>query len=444
MAYHDPINDKPNTPYVIVSLAAAADVAPHDLANAPPLPLNAPSLNGKDEMNLAEFPIARLGRSDTRLTIEYKGQIVDKLGNVVEQKWLVSGNATFGLPTEFADRVLVALMFITTKEKFTDRRVPFTIYRIIKLLGLSLNKRNYSAVEKALQQLVGVTIYSEGAFWDHEQQRRVTTKKGFHILEEFWLKSFDDEDDPGAESTRNEENDSVTGYVVWGERIWESFQAGYIKNLDVEFYYSLENTLARRLFRFLDKRMHYQGEYQIDIFDLAARLGMKPYPFPSHLARKLKPAFDELQTQGFLASANVIKVGTFTRVRFVRANGTRRLSASPVEAREGTSDDIEASEVESVLQDHSEPSKAFSVSLSENELLWEMVLEEYQRTLPAATYAMLANSMLIEMESGEATVAVDARYREWVARQMGRQIKTLLNRHLEAGQRVNEVRFSEL
>jgi hypothetical protein len=31
---------------------------------------------GKDEMNLAEFPIARLGRNDTRLTIEYEGQTV--------------------------------------------------------------------------------------------------------------------------------------------------------------------------------------------------------------------------------------------------------------------------------------------------------------------------------------------------------------------------------
>jgi hypothetical protein len=171
---------------------------------------------------------------------------------------------------------------------------------------------------------------------------------------------------------------------------------------------------------------------------------MKPYPFPSHLARKLKPAFDELQAQGFLASAEVIKVGTFTRVRFVRANGTRRLSASLVDAREGTSDVEEPLEVESIQRDDSEPSKAVSWPLSENELLWEMVLGEFQRTLPSPTYAMLANSMLIEMESGEATVAVDARCREWVALQMGRQIKTLLNQHLETEQWVNEVRFSEL
>lgn len=410
--------------------------------------------NGKDEMNLAEFPIARLGRSDTRLTIEYKGQITDKQGHVIEQKWLVSGNATFGLPTEFADRVLVALMFITGKEtgkeNLPDRRVPFTIYRILKLLGLSLNQRNYSAVEKALQQLVGVTIYSEGAFWDHQQQKRVTTKKGFHILEEFWLKSFDDDDE---QSIPIEENSAITGYVVWGERIWNSFQAGYIKNLDIDFYYSLENTLARRLFRFLDKRMHYQENYQIDIFDLAARLGMKPYPFASHVARKLKPAFDELQGKGFLARIDVIKVGDFTRVRFLRANRPRRIAKPSQASMEGHRDEIEVENIQSGTRELSAPSGGlFEASdqtadqfadraLSQSEQIWADILQEFQRTLPAATYAMLSRSALLHLESGQATVAVDARYQEWIARQLARQIKSLLNRHLEREQRVKEVRL---
>jgi len=44
---------------------------------------------GKDEMNLAEFPIARLGRNDTRLAIEYEGQTV-KDGKVLTQKWIAS------------------------------------------------------------------------------------------------------------------------------------------------------------------------------------------------------------------------------------------------------------------------------------------------------------------------------------------------------------------
>lgn len=453
-------------------------------------------LNGKDEMNLAEFPIARLGRSDNRLSIEYKGQITDKQGNVIQQRWIVSGNLKFGLPTEFADRVLVALMYITSNEHLkgdnqdkADRRVPFTIYRIIKLLGLSRNQRNYEAVEKALQQLVGVTIYSEDAFWDHKQRKRITTKMAFHILESFWLKSFED-DEPRPKDLA----EKTTGYVVWGERIWDSFQAGYIKNLDVKFYYSLENTLARRLYRFLDKRMHYQETYQIDVFDLAARMGMKPYPFASHLVRKLKPAFDELKTQGFLESAEIVKVGDFTRVHFVRAGKQRRFaqvssstidgvadeivvaddeasemgldkasiglakdstphgeldtfatsaipSQTAVESAEG---DFEASRVQTITRDDSERSGADFEPSTQCRQLWAAVMDELQRTLPAAVFAMLSGSQLVSLEQHIGLIQVDPRYQQWLSLQMARQIKSQLNHLLEREQRIKEIRFIAL
>lgn len=62
---------------------------------------------GKDEMNLCEFPIAKLGRRDTRDVIEFVGEVV-KDGRTITQEWIVSGTARIGLPTEFAERVLVA------------------------------------------------------------------------------------------------------------------------------------------------------------------------------------------------------------------------------------------------------------------------------------------------------------------------------------------------
>ena len=39
---------------------------------------------GKDEMNLAVLPIARLGRNDTRTTIEYYGTFAQK---VSRRRW---------------------------------------------------------------------------------------------------------------------------------------------------------------------------------------------------------------------------------------------------------------------------------------------------------------------------------------------------------------------
>lgn len=122
-------------------------------------------------MNLAEFPIAKIGRNDKRLTIEYEGQIVDKAGTVHHQKWMVSDSAQFGLPTEFAERIFVGLMTLTAQNKFAERKVPFTIYKILKMIGLTHNKRNYDAVVKALRQLVGTTISSEGAFYNKAKKQ---------------------------------------------------------------------------------------------------------------------------------------------------------------------------------------------------------------------------------------------------------------------------------
>jgi hypothetical protein len=405
-----------------------------------PKPLPVPLLIlGKDEMNLVEFPIARLGRNDTRLTIQYEGQIV-KDGRVLEQKWMVSGSAAFGLPTEFAERVLVSLMSLTARDGFTERKVPFTIYRVLKMLGLSHNQRNYQAVEHALQQLVGLTIYSEGAFYDKVNDKRVTSKKGFHILEEFWLKSH--ESDDGNSDNGNGEAEQVQGYVIWSERIWANFKAGYIKNLDTEFYYSLQNPIARRLYRFLDKRMHYQDEYQIDVFDLAARLGMSTYRYPSDVTHKMKPGFDELLERGYLESAEAVKVGKFTRMKFVRSD-----HAQPaLDEEEATPQTLEMGEdIITDLATSAETLECLYTRYSTPETLrkaWKDILRDFEIALPWATYSMVVDTALVDIEDEEAVIAVDPRYQDWIESRLQKQILSKLKLHL--GVQVTTIRLSPI
>jgi hypothetical protein len=183
-----------------------------------------------------------------------------------------------------------------------------------------------------------------------------------------------------SQDTPSDDHASITGYIVWGERIWDSFQAGYIKNLDVEFYYALENTLARRLYRFLDKRMHYQDSYQIDIFDLAARMGMKPYPYASHLARKLKPAFDELQSRGFLA-----RVEASVDLAGENINGSRYLTTSSQNDTEGHRDAKTPARVQTHTRHAHDAARADFAPSAQCQALWAALLAEYQRTLPPAS-----------------------------------------------------------
>lgn len=385
-------------------------------------PIQQVAATGKDEMNLAEFPLTRIGRNDTRQKIEYRGQMVNKAGEVLEQKWTVDGSVSYGLPTEFADRVLVALMAITAKDGFTERKVPFTIYRVLSFLGITCNKRNYSAVERALHQLVGVTIYSEGAFWDKVIQKRVTTKKGFHLLEEFWLKSFETDE-------AIIEAEGVNGYIVWGERVWDSFKAGYIKQLDTTFYYSLENALSRRLYRFLDKRMHYQDQYQIDIFDLSARIGMKPYPYPSDIVRKLSPALTELQARGYLANIEVLKLGQFTRLKFTRVGATILTQGTllPLNEVEIVG---EQGEIPKVITPNEAALAALYAEYDTSDTLkeiWADILLELKQSMPSASYLAVAPSALLAVQEGTAVIALPGRMIDWAERQLHRKIRSGLS-----------------
>lgn len=268
-------------------------------------------LYGRDEMNLVEFPFAKLNPKDNRGVIEYEGWFVDENGQNQRQRWVVRGAHGLGLPSELGERIIIALLALTAEQGFTEPKVEFSVYQLLKMLGISRSKKSYKLIEDQLNRLMGITIHSENAFWDHEAKKRITTKKAFHLIDNVWLRF--------QEGQSIKSKDAVYGYMVWGEVLWKSFQAGYIKSLNLDFYYRLPTPLSRRLFRFLDKRMKYQETYEIDIFSLANRLGCVRYTSPSSVKRIIMPACEKLIDEGFLAEAECIKFKKYTRVRFVKA-----------------------------------------------------------------------------------------------------------------------------
>ena len=402
---------------------------------------------GKDEMNLCELPVAKLGSRDKRAVIEFVGEVV-KDGQTITQEWVVSGTASVGLPTEFAERVLVALISLAATQGFQTEKTTFTVYEILKLMGLSTAGSYYQEVALALQRLHGVTITGKNTWWDNDKKKYRTIRKGFGLIDNYWLESLSDEEDDENES-------GIGGYVIWNEWLWQSFQAGYIKNIDTRFYYGLENTLARRLYRFLDKRMHYRDSYQIDIFALAARLGMAEYRYPSKVKEKLKPAFDELIARHYLREAAVVKVGKFTRVRFVR-NGDHPVQQAGLwedaddervaDGPEAPSAGRRATKDPSGACGQAEGSNARLAALYADygtpdhlKQIWQAILHELDGTMLAATYQMLAASTLLAVDGEGVTIAVNAQNKDWIERQLHRKFLNLLSRHL--GTRVREIVF---
>jgi hypothetical protein len=185
--------------------------------------------------------------------------------------------------------------------------------------------------------------------------------------------------------------------------------------------------------------MHYQDEYQIDIFDLAARLGMKAYRYPSDVARKLQPAFDELQKRGYLARITVIKVNKYTRVKFER---TAPYSASqgtlwPLAVGEFANLGAEAENSAQIAADERVPAhvKALYTLYNTPDALkqaWVHVLAECMATMPSASQHLIADSVLVDLDDGEAVIAVSAPSRDWVERQLPRKFQAALRSHLGA------------
>jgi hypothetical protein len=373
----------------------------------------------KDEMNLAEFPIGKLGVRDSRETLTYEGWFTDKTGRRFKQKWLVSGSKEYGLPHELGNRILVA--FITLAAEQQSKEVSFVDHQMLKLLRLSRGKANYQHFERNLLQLAGLTIYSEQAFWDNEEKRHITTKRAFHILEDVWLSSW------AGDASRGPKRH---GYVVFNDVFWRSIESGYLKTLNMELYLgTLKSSIARQLYRCLDKLMRYRSQFEIDVFDLANRIGLKQYEYPSKIKEKLQPALRELINIGFLESATFFRVAQYTRIRFVKITGQKAIEQREPDQPGTSLQEKPRTPINRRQQIHDR----YGVS-KEYQELWLKVLEGIKAHIRTATFdSFIEQTILLSIEDGTATVLTGKpNALDWLQNRFIKQFKDELNYHLRS------------
>jgi plasmid replication initiation protein len=267
--------------------------------------------SGKDEMNLAVFPIAALSVRVPKnvKALKFQDTIHGENGKMVKRTWTVQGGSDCGLPTAGDEDVYVALMELTRQQGFADRRVNFSRYELARRLGWSPCGKTYSRIEQALTRLANVNIHASNAFWDNAKRSYVTVS--FSLIQEYQL--YDEKPRKG-EKLRSEPPSS---FFMWTERLFESFKSGYIKFLDTELYFELSSATARRLFRYLDKKFGRDHRFAIDIFKLAhEHLGIsRNYRFVSQIVQQMRPALDDLLSHKYLKTWEVReRVIYFTRV----------------------------------------------------------------------------------------------------------------------------------
>jgi hypothetical protein len=269
-------------------MSLSTETRQEDAAASIPLP-------GKDEMNFAEFPIALLTDRVPKgqKSIKYEDQIYDtRRRKLITSRRIIEGSEEYGLPTATDDAVVLALIQLTKqKSNFNRRVVEFTRLELIRMLGWNNEGKSYDRIKLSLQRIANVTYNYDNAWWDNRQQ--TWTTKIFHIIETVEINDSRSIDQQGG---------LFPSRIVWNEVVFDSFQANFVRDLDFQLCMQLKHPTSLRMYRFLGKRFYYEPDLTFDLKEFGSRhvgLGGK-YEGGTQLARKLKPAIEELERAGFL------------------------------------------------------------------------------------------------------------------------------------------------
>lgn len=180
---------------------------------------------GRDAMNLVEFPLALLADRAPKgcKTLVFEDQIQDRVqGTSITRRLTVSGSDRFGLPTALDDEVCLGLLQLTKTDRFRSRRVRFSRYQLLRILGWRDEGKSYARLDKSLKRWTGVTLYYDNAWRDNRDKRWVNAS--FHLLDEVVLRGRSRRADRG----RTEPSDEPASHFTWNEVVFESFRAGYL------------------------------------------------------------------------------------------------------------------------------------------------------------------------------------------------------------------------
>lgn len=246
---------------------------------------------GSDELNLCEFPLASLStRTEPgQTTLQFEDSVFDSSARTtVHRTLLVTGSEHFGLPTAIDNDVLLMLIHLTNvQNRFQNRRVEFTRYELLKFLGWPRDGKAHRRLGESLMRWMTVSLHYKQAWWDRSGRR--WKNHSFHLISSLELRGRDDFRDDGRSS------------FTWDDVVFQSFQSGNLKRIDLNVYFSLKLAVSKQMYRFLDKRFWHKGQLEFDLRQFAMEhIGLSRRYDTHEIKRKLAPAIKELRTIGFL------------------------------------------------------------------------------------------------------------------------------------------------
>jgi hypothetical protein len=254
----------------------------------------------KSECNLARLPltVSCRDRFKTMEICKTGHKIVD--GKRINLSWKMMAHQKYGMPNDFDEAVLVAIEHLWTEQGIlTHGLVPFTYYRLCKIMGVDPKKR-VGEVRASVRRWIATVCSSEGMFRIKDENGRPTqvVRDEFHIIDRVVEKSQTLPDGTTAE----------TNYLVLGTWYLQSILSGYYRPLDSDFFFSLQRPLSRKLYRRLSMiffAMTRDGEeavYRRHYRDFCEDMAITAQEWKAHAVKVLRPALDELVERRFLRS----------------------------------------------------------------------------------------------------------------------------------------------
>jgi hypothetical protein len=278
-----------------------------------------PIILGKDEMNLAEYPLSILTHRvpRDRKTYSFTQRITDHQGTLIKQTWSVLGSDKYGLPTPYDDDVLIALLYCYKEHKPQGRKIHFSLYKLCQIMHKALSKREYDRMRDSLNRLTSTTIVATNCFYDNLAKSWVS--EAFHVFDRYKL----------YQERKGRAALPHLSFVEMSAFFHQSVAvANYIKDLNLGIYYGLALPISKRLFRYLDKNRYKKSRYEETLMRMAYKLPLT-YAYPSQVKQKLAPAHEELLRHGYLTNVtyDVTREGE-EKVIYVFADGETRTGDS--------------------------------------------------------------------------------------------------------------------
>jgi hypothetical protein len=221
---------------------------------------------------------------------EYVRKVTLPDGRVATRRERFTPSEELGDLHDFDKDVYVAMWFLAQMRggMQPDGRVRFSLYDVVNILNLPDSGKSYRIVRESIlrQQklLIDADMYSK--------ETRSYESEHFTV----WRVNFKANVDKHGRARENHT-------LKFDEVMVRSYQDGYIKEMDVNFYFALHEIYARPLYTRIDVERENSLKWKARLSELRVVLDMaESYKYPSQISRALRPAHEELTRKGFLKS----------------------------------------------------------------------------------------------------------------------------------------------